>query len=168
MYPTLFFCENLVDFNEARFHEMTLNTHMQAWIFPPSVYSISWWQAAIERIVFSVLVDFHCKENDRFHAILIHPGLVTSDYQWLWSSRSCGHCLWSPACPGCMDMTQNPPFSLQWKSDKSTKHYLTQILLGINWRYWQVGKFLHHTHVKFQGHLMQVCFIEIHQILEKK
>ena len=29
---------------------------------------------------------------------------------------------------------------VQWKSDKSTKHYLTQMLLVINWRYWQAGK----------------------------
>ena len=30
-----------------------------------------------------------------------------------------------------------PSFSIQWKSDESTKQYLTQILLVINWRYWQ-------------------------------
>ena len=27
-YPTLFFCENLVDLNEVRLHEATLNLHM--------------------------------------------------------------------------------------------------------------------------------------------
>ena len=26
-YPTLFFCKNLVDFNEPRLHEATLNLH---------------------------------------------------------------------------------------------------------------------------------------------
>ena len=31
-------------------------------------------------------------------------------------------------------------FSLQWKSDESSKHYLTQMLLAINWRYWWAGK----------------------------
>ena len=29
-----------------------------------------------------------------------------------------------------------PSFSLQWKSDKSTKHYPIQMLLAINWCYW--------------------------------
>ena len=29
-YPTLFFCENLVGFNEARLHEVTLNLHTHA------------------------------------------------------------------------------------------------------------------------------------------
>ena len=33
-----------------------------------------------------------------------------------------------------------PSFSLQWKSDESTEHYLTQMLLAINWRNWQAGK----------------------------
>ena len=31
-------------------------------------------------------------------------------------------------------------FSLQWKSDESTKHYITQRLLAINWRSWQAEK----------------------------
>ena len=29
-HPTLLFCENLVDFNEARLHEATLNLHTHA------------------------------------------------------------------------------------------------------------------------------------------
>ena len=33
-----------------------------------------------------------------------------------------------------------PSFSLQWKPNESTKHYLTQMLLAINWCYWQVRK----------------------------
>ena len=33
-----------------------------------------------------------------------------------------------------------PSFSLQLKSDESIKHYLTQMLLAINWRYWQAAK----------------------------
>ena len=33
-YPTLvFFCENLVDFNEAHLHEATLNLHTHTWVF---------------------------------------------------------------------------------------------------------------------------------------
>ena len=62
--------------------------------------------------------------------VLVHPVLVTNGY-------SVYEVIWSPAClvsPGC---TRNPSFSLQWKSDESTKNYLTQML---HWRYWQMGK----------------------------
>ena len=56
-----------------------------------------------------------------------------------------------------------PSFSLQWKSDESTKHYLTQMLLAINWRYSQAGK--NHARVwNVQGRLMQARFIEIQQV----
>ena len=54
---------------------------------------------------------------------------------------------WFP--PGCRPVSGNiwwisaapvvPSFSLQWRSDESTKH-LSQILLVINWRYWQAEK----------------------------
>ena len=27
-----------------------------------------------------LLSDFHCKENDRFWVISVHPGLITSNY----------------------------------------------------------------------------------------
>ena len=57
--------------------------------------------------------------------------------------------LWSPTCPvspGCMGTTRNPSFYLQWKSDESTKHYLTQMLLAINWHYWQAGKKFAHAY----------------------
>ena len=33
-YPTFFFCVNLVEFNEARLHEATLNLRTHAWILP--------------------------------------------------------------------------------------------------------------------------------------
>jgi hypothetical protein len=45
----LFFCENLVDFNEACLHEATLNLHMYACMdFFLPFNSVSWWQAAFE------------------------------------------------------------------------------------------------------------------------
>ena len=31
-----FFCKNLVDFNEARLHEATLNLHTHVWVFSPA------------------------------------------------------------------------------------------------------------------------------------
>ena len=54
-----------------------------------------------------------------------------------------------------------PSFSLQLKSDESTKHYLIQMLLVINWRYWQARK---HSRMltKVQRRLMKARFIEIH------
>ena len=67
-------------------------------------------------------------------------------HQWLRFSWSRGHYLWGPACPaspGCTGTTRIASFSLQWKSDEFTKHYLTQKLLAINWWYWQAGKFTH-------------------------
>ena len=48
-YLTFFFCENLVNCNEACLHEATLNLHRHTSIFLPPVNSISWWQAAFER-----------------------------------------------------------------------------------------------------------------------
>ena len=57
--------------------------------------------------------------------------------------------------------------SLRWKYDERTKHYLTQMLLAINWRYWQEGKHSR-KHMKVQGGFMQVHFIEIHQVFVKK
>ena len=54
-----------------------------------------------------------------------------------------------------------PSFSVQWKSYESTKHYLTQILLAINWRYWQAGK-NSRMRMKVRGRLMQTRFIKIH------
>ena len=47
-----------------------------------------------------------------------------------------------------------------------TKHYLTQMLLAINWRYWQAGKNSRMS-MMVQGRLMQARFIEIHQVLAK-
>ena len=58
-------------------------------------------------------------------------------------------------------------FSLQWKSDENTKHYLTQMLVAINWRYWQAEK-NPGIRMMVQGRLMQARFIEVHQVYAKK
>ena len=63
--------------------------------------------------------------------------------------------------------TQNLSFYLHWKFDESTKHYLTQMLLAIIWRYSQEGKNSSMC-MKVQGRLMQARFIEIHQVFTKK
>ena len=59
-----------------------------------------------------------------------------------------------------------PSFSLWWKSNESTKHYLTQMLFVINLCYWQTRKNSHMC-MKVQGRLMQARFIEIHQVFAK-
>ena len=57
-------------------------------------------------------------------------------------------------------------YNLQWKSDKNTKHSFTQMVLAINWRYWQAGE-NSCICMKVYDHLMQVCFIEFHQSFAK-
>ena len=69
--------------------------------------------------------------------------------------------------PGCTDSTWKPNSSRQWKSEESTQHYLTQILLAIYWRYWQAGKNAR-MRMRVQGRLMQARFIEIHQVVAKE
>ena len=59
-----------------------------------------------------------------------------------------------------------PPFSLRWKSDESTKHYLTQMLLAVNWRNWQEEKDPR-MRMRVQGRLMQARFIEIRKDFAK-
>ena len=58
-----------------------------------------------------------------------------------------------------------PSFSLQF-SALSSKHYLTQMLVAINWRYWQAGK-ISRMNMKIQGRLMQALFIDITRFLQK-
>ena len=54
-YPTFFFWENLVDFNEARLHEATLNLHTHAWFFSSlSIASVDGKQH-LNELVFSAL-----------------------------------------------------------------------------------------------------------------
>ena len=89
---------------------------------------------SIRRLYVSTVKTAPCESSEKV------PPIPRTRHLWLWCSWSRGHCLWSSACPGYTGTTQNPSFSLQRKSDESTKHYLTQMLLAINWCYWQVGK----------------------------
>ena len=47
--------------------------------------------------------------------------------------------------------------------NRAVKRYLTQMLLAINWRYWQAGK-NSLMHMNVQGRLMQSYFIEMHKV----
>ena len=83
-----------MDFNEAGLHEATLNLHMHACIFFPSVNSISWWQAAFEWVVFSANVRFSLRkmmEQFGFRVIPIHPGIAGLHKQWLWLQEHHNH-----------------------------------------------------------------------------
>ena len=98
-------------------------------------------------------------ERFGFRVVPIHPGVVTSDYGvHKVGVTICGvqHVLGVWVRPRNQIVLS---LSLQWKSDKRTKHYFTQMLLAINWCYWQVGK-NSGMHMKVQGHLMQACLIE--------
>ena len=56
-YPT-FFCEILVDLNEARLHEKTLNLHTHAWISPRLLIASVDGKQHLSEVVFSALVGF--------------------------------------------------------------------------------------------------------------
>jgi hypothetical protein len=74
------------------------------------------------------------------------------------------HCMTSRTTDSCATgYTIVPSFSLQWKSDESTKHCFTQMMLDINWLYWQSGK-KPRMRMKVQGRFMQARFTEIHHI----
>ena len=156
-----------MDFNEKRLHETTLNLYTDAWIFPSlSIASIDDKQH-LNELVFSALVGFSLQGKwrvlgfiltSRIHRTCCTPQTVTP------TSRTPYSLVMSP---GCTVTTRNPSFSLQWKSNESTKHYLSQVLLVINWRYWQEGK-ISRMQIRVQGVLMQARFIEIHQVFAKK
>jgi hypothetical protein len=128
-----------VDFKEARLHEATLNLHMHTSFFSP-VNSVSWWQAAFEwssvQCSRRILILREITKRFGFRVVSRHPGLVTRNY----GDRELGitvclvqHVLGVRVRP----WNQIVPFSLQWKSNESTKHQFTKMLLVINWRYWQ-------------------------------
>jgi hypothetical protein len=50
-----------------------------------------------------LLLDFYCKENDRFPVVPINLGLLTSDY----GVHEVGLLFVESTCPGCMNTTRN-------------------------------------------------------------
>ena len=79
--------------------------------------------------------------------------IITGDESWIYGER-----------PGNQIV---PSSTLLWKSDKTTKHYLTQMLLAINWRYWEACKNAR-IHLKVQDHFLLARSIKIHPIFGKK
>ena len=68
-YVTFFFCEHLVDFNEAHLHEATLNLHLHA----AASVDVKQHLSEVRSVISS---DFHCKENAGFWVVPEHPGLT--------------------------------------------------------------------------------------------
>jgi hypothetical protein len=63
------FCKNLVDFNEARLHETTLNLHIRVWIFSQmSIASVDGRQYLSE-VVFSAHVGFSLYIMSTHHSV---------------------------------------------------------------------------------------------------
>ena len=57
-----FFCKNLVDFNEVRLHEATLNLHTHAWILSRLPIAPVDGKQHLSEVVFSALVGFSLYE----------------------------------------------------------------------------------------------------------
>ena len=157
-----------MDFNEARLDEATF-IRISEFFLP--VNSVSWWQSAFEwdivycsRRIFIVRKLTERLERTWFRLFIGEkpdfygsPGSLLSCIQEVSSNKFWMKCA-APVVPS---------FSLQWKSDESTQHYLTQMSLTINWRYWQAGK-NSRMRIEVQGRLMQERFIEIRQVFAKK
>ena len=206
VFDLIFFCKNLVDFNDEHLLEATLNLHTHALIFSPPVNSLSWWQAPFDEVLFSALVRFSLLE--KYLTIgREQPEVAGSHIRrvrwttgvWFFAKKDWIKC---EECAGdCRDgginclLTTTPvsctaqhhigsgghPCSIlwrffdpmvhtsdvQWKSNENIKHYLTQMLLAINWRYWRTWK-NSSMRMEVQGCLMQACLIEIHQVFAKR
>ena len=80
------------------------------------------------------------KERFGFRVVLMHTGHAGLHKQWSRLHEHHNH--WRRVL-GVRVRPVNqivPSFSLQWKSDESSKNYFTQMLLAINLRYWESGK----------------------------
>ena len=113
-------------------HKATLKLHMHTCIFFLSVNSVSWWKAAFEwGGVYcsprSFIVRKMTERLEQKTRLLWFARLLT-----LLISGYIAEKFWIKCAAPVV-----PSFSLQWKSVESTKHHLTQMLLSINWRYWQ-------------------------------
>ena len=102
--------------------------------FIPRLNSVIDGKQHLSEVVFSALVGFSLKGK-------LRDDLVSGSYpctqNMLDSTNSDADCM------NTIITGDESWVSLQWKSHESTKHYLTQMLLVINWSYWQAEKFPH-------------------------
>ena len=61
----IFFCENLVDFNEVRFHKATFNLHTHVYIFPSCQQRQLMASSISVRLCLMLSSDFHCQKSIR-------------------------------------------------------------------------------------------------------
>ena len=91
-----FFCKNLVDFNEACMHEVTLNLYMHAWIFSCLSIASVLAKQHLSEVVFSALVGFSMYTTSTHHRVKQLPksttGMSSVAYVMLCGARdrSCG------------------------------------------------------------------------------
>ena len=115
--------------------------------------------------------DFHCKENDGTTgaAHLIQTFLVKTQTPVVCQASY---------YPGIRRYHQKKSessallhlfchYSYNENLTRTLNTTFTQMLLAINWHYWQAGK-NSRICMKVQGYLMQVHFTEIHQVFGKK
>ena len=156
-----------MNFNETRLHESTLNHYTHAWMFSHlSIASVDGKQRlTCSRRISIVRKMTELQEQRTWFRLCFgekpdscgSPGSLLSWYQEISQKKILIKC----STPVIVS------FSLQCKFDDSTKHYNTQMLLAMNWRYWQAEKNLR-MHIDVQGRLMQARFIEIHQVFAKR
>ena len=106
-------------------------------------------------------------ERFGFRVVPVHPGLTWHDAfhkQWLRLYEHHNH-WWRVLGVRIRPRTRHLP--LQWKSDESTKHYLTQMLIAINWRYWQARK-IHTCIWRFKVPLCRHASLKSIRFLQKK
>ena len=148
-----------MDFNESRLHEAPWTFIRMREFFPP-VNSISWNQTAFEwGSVYCSRRIFIVRKKTEIFGFWVVP--VHSRHAGLWPRLHEHNDHWWRVL-GVLIRAGNqiaPSFTLQWKSEKSTKYYLTQMLLAIKWRYWHRGKSTHTYEVSRSPHAITLHWI---------
>ena len=90
-YPALLFCENLMDSNEARLYEETLNLYTHAWSFSRLSIASDDGKHHMSEIVFSALVGLSLYTTSTHHSVKQSPkstkGMSSVAYMMLCGAR---------------------------------------------------------------------------------
>ena len=131
---------------------MDLPTH--SWFFPHlSITSVDGKQHLSE-VVFSALVGFSLYTTCTHHRVKKSPKrqcaspFVSFHSDFFLAKNQTLRVIRFPTLQACLFFPRPKVryFFKQWKSDEWTKHYLTQMLIAINWRYRQAGKKITHAY----------------------
>jgi len=146
-----------------------MNLYTHTWIFFPLVNSVSWWQAEFEwgsvlcsRGIFIVRkIMERLGQRTRFRVFF-------SDISWYQDSKELDEPQESGFSPKNLNQVRcSSNFVIFLTMEIRREHYLTQMLLAINWLYWQAGR-NSRMRMKVEGRLIQVRFLEIHQVFAEK